>query len=110
GGMARQALRRLRRARQRAGRLLELSGRSRDIGNDRADSRLEIVGETDELAAARSAGGLVLRVMRSRIALRLGNRLQLELLDRAGHLAELVLAPETGQHHVEIAVREFAHR
>ena len=107
--MARQALRRLGRARQNAGRLLQLSGRGRDIGDDRADRGLEIIGKANELGAARRARRLVLRVLRGGIALGLGNRLQLELLDRAGHLAELVLAPEPRQHHVEIAVGELAH-
>ena len=109
GDLARQPLRGFRRARQRARRLLQLLGRRRDVGDDRADRGLEIVGKANQLGAARGARGLVLRVLRSGVALGLGDRLQLELLDRARHLAELVLAPEAGQHDVEIAVRELAH-
>ena len=44
------------------------------------------------------------------LALGLGNRLDLELLDRVGHLADFVVAVEAGKLDVEIADREFAHR
>src|SRR5581483_339968 len=42
----------------------------------------------------------VLRILGRRVALGLGDGLQLELLDRAGHLAEFVALAEAGQHHV----------
>ena len=71
---------------------------------------LEFVGETNELGAACGARRLVLRFLRGGIALGLRDRLQLEFLHRAGHFAEFVLAPEPGQHDVEIAAGEFTHR
>ena len=63
------------------------------------------------MSSARRAAlaGLVLRFLRGGVAFGLGDGLDLELLDRARHLAEFVLAPEAGQHDVEIAGGEFAH-
>ena len=88
----------------------KLNGGSRNVRDDRAHRRLEFVGEADELGAPRRAARLVLGILRRGIALGLGDRLHLELLHRAGHLAEFVLAAEAGQHDVEIAAGEFAHR
>jgi hypothetical protein len=98
-----------RRARQRAGRRFKLHGGRRDIGDDGADRRLELVGETNEFGAARGAAGLVLRLLRRRIPFGLGDRLHLELFDRSRHFADLVLAAETWEHDVEIAAGELAH-
>ena len=97
-------------ARQRArGRLQMVSG-SRDVGDDRADRGLEAVGKADQFGAPGGPRRLVLRILRGGVAFGLGDRLQLELLDRAGHFAQFVLSPEAGQHDVEIAAGEFAHR
>ncbi len=75
-----------------------------------ADGALEIIGKANQLGAACRARFPVLRIVGGRIAFGLGDRLQLELLDGAGHLAKLVLLPEARQHDVEIAARELAHR
>ena len=58
------------------------------LRDDGADRGLEIVGEANEFGAPRRACRLVLRILRGGIALGLGDRLHLELFDRAGHLAE----------------------
>src|SRR5207244_12642682 len=44
------------------------------------------------------------------IALGFRHRLNLELFDRAGHFADLVLASQPRQHDIEIAGGELAHR
>ncbi len=72
--------------------------------------RLEFVGEADEFAAPRRGGRLALGILGRGVALGLGDRLHLELLDRGGHFADFVAAPEAGQHDVEMAAGEFAHR
>ena len=110
GNLARQALGGFRRPRQRSRRRFKLHGRCRDVGDDGADRRLEFVGKANEFGASRGAARLVLRFLRRGIAFGLGDGLHLELLDRARHLAEFVLAAEAGQHDVEIAGGEFAHR
>ena len=97
-------------ARQRARGGFELDRGGRNIRHDGAYRRLEIVGKADEFGAPRFAGGPVLRFVRGRIALGLGDGLQLEFLHRARHLAEFILAAEPRQHDVEIAAGEFAHR
>jgi len=82
----------------------------RDVGDDRTHSGLEIVGEADQFGAPGGAGFPILRILGGRIALGLGDRLQLEFLHRARHLAKLVLSAEAGQHDVEFAAGELAHR
>ncbi len=106
----RQALGRLGGPRQRAGGGLELGRRRRDVADDGTDRALEVVREADQLAAAGVGGNSALFLLLGGVALGLGDRLHLELLDGAGHLADFVLAAETGQHHVELAGSEFAHR
>ena len=110
GDLAGQALGGFRGPRQRSGRGFELHGRGRNVRDDGAHRGLEIVGKANEFGAARRAARLVLRILGGGIALGLGDRLQLEFLHRARHLAEFVLAAETGQHDIEIAAGEFAHR
>ena len=88
----------------------ELHGRGRDVRHDGTDRALEIIGEADQLAAAGGARLLVLGFAGGGIALRLGDGLNLEFLDRAGHLADLVLAAKARQHDVEIARGQLAHR
>jgi len=97
-------------SRQRARCLLKMYRGGRDVGDDRTHSGLEIVGEADQFGAPGGAGFPILRILSGRIAFGLGDRLQLELLHRARHLAKLVLSAEAGQHDVEFAAGELAHR
>ncbi len=108
--LARQALGRLRRPRQRSRRRLELHGGGRDVGDDGADRRLELVGKTNQLSAARGARRLVLRFLRGGIVLRPRDRLHLEFFHRTRHFAEFIPAPEPRQNDVEITAGEFTHR
>ncbi len=110
GDLARQGLRGLGGAGERGGGRFELHGRGRDVGDDGADRGLEIVGKADQLGTAGCAGLLVLGFVSRGIALGLGDRLNLELFHRTGHVADLVLAAEARQHDVEIAGRQLPHR
>src|SRR5438477_188166 len=105
----RPALRGVRGSRQRSRSLFKLNGGSRNVRDDRADGRLEIIGKANQLSAARGAARPVLGILGGGIAFGFGDRLHLELFDRARHLAEFVAAAEPRQHDIEIAVGEFAH-
>jgi len=110
GDLARQGLRGLGGAGQCGRRGFELDGGGRHVRHDGADGALEIIGKADQLGAAACCLLLALGFAGGGITLRLGHRLDLELLDRAGHLADLVLAAKAGQHDVEIARGELTHR
>ena len=90
--------------------MFKLDGGSRNVRDDGADGRLEIIGEANQLSAARRAARSVLGVLGGGIAFGFGDRLNLEFFHRAGHFAKFVLAPKARQHDVEIAAGEFAHR
>ena len=78
--------------------------------HDATDGLLEAVGEPMHLRLARRGSGLCGRFAFLRLAPGLLDRLELERLDRAGHVADLVLAVEPRQHHVEITLGELTHR
>ena len=89
---------------------LELRRGGRDRLHNATDGLLEAVGEPVHLRLAGGGGGLRGGFALLRLALGLLHRLELERLDGARHVADLVLAAEPGQHHVEVALGELAHR
>src|SRR5436853_185083 len=68
GDLARQALRGVRGSRQRSRSLFKLNGGSRNVRDDRADGRLEIIGKANQLSAARGAARPVLGILGGGIA------------------------------------------
>ena len=91
-------------------RRLQPFGGAADVIDDLADSGFEIVGEVVEVRLARGFLLALLLVALGGFAFRLGQRLRLEFIDGARHLADLVLAIETGKLNREVARAEFAHR
>ena len=83
--------------------MLELGCGRRHGGRDVADGGIEHVGKALHFACPFLPRGACLGFLLLRFAARALDRLELERLDARGDLADLVLAPEPGQHDVEIA-------